>query len=207
MTPYYQHEGISIYHAECSDLISNWNQFDLLLTDPPYGLGGICKGGTSGGWAKRTAQDVIRDRWDYEPTPKEILDLCRSICDNCVIWGGNYFELPLSRGWLVWNKPEREFSMSEAELAWTNRDAVIRVIDLPRSDYGRKHPTQKPLKLMSWCLALFPDAQTILDPFMGSGTTLLAAKQRGLIAVGIESEEEYCEMAALRLSQSVMDFE
>jgi len=123
---------------------------------------------------------------------------------DAVVWGGNYFSLPTTRGWLVWNKPERGFSLSEAELAWTTRDNVIRVFDCNRSDTGRQHPTQKPLSLMLWCINLFSNVLTVLDPFMGSGTTLVAAKQLNRRAIGIEIEERYCEIAAKRLMQEVL---
>jgi DNA modification methylase len=104
----------------------------------------------------------------------------------------------------VWNKPERGFSLAEAELAWTSRDNVVRVFDGNRSDPGREHPTQKPIKLMTWCLSFFPDAASVLDPFMGSGTTLRAAKDLGRKAIGIEVEERYCEIAARRMRQEVL---
>jgi site-specific DNA-methyltransferase (adenine-specific) len=106
----------------------------------------------------------------------------------------------------VWTKPERDFSLSEAELAWTSRDAVIRVFDGVRSDVGRQHPTQKPLALMTWCISKMSAVGSVLDPFMGSGTTLVAAKQLGRNAIGIEIEERYCEIAAKRLSQEVLPF-
>jgi len=94
--------------------------------------------------------------------------------------------------------------LAEAELAWTTRDNVIRVFDCRRSDPDREHPTQKPLDLMRWCLGFFPEAQTVLDPFMGSGTTLRAAKDLGRKAIGIEIEERYCEIAAKRMAQEVL---
>src|SRR5690606_41766480 len=88
--------------------------------------------------------------------------------NEAIIWGGNYFNLPPSRCWFVWNKPERNFTLAEAELAWTNRDNVVRVIDAPRSDAGRVHPTQKPVEVMRWCVD--KTKGSVLDPFMGSGT-------------------------------------
>jgi len=125
-----------------------------------------------------------------------------------IVWGGNHFALPPSRGWLVWNKPERGFTLAEAELAWTNMDRVIRVCDCRRSDPHRTHPTQKPLAVMKWCIKQAPaDCQTILDPFMGSGTTLRAAKDLGRRAIGVEISEAYCEIAANRLRQGVLEFE
>jgi DNA modification methylase len=112
-------------------------------------------------------------------------------------------------GWLVWDKGQR-IAQSDGELAFTSRDKALRIFTLNRVELmldGAQHPTQKPVALMKWCLSLFPEAKTVLDPFCGSGTTLVAAKDMGLTAVGIEAEERYCEIAANRLRQSVLNFE
>jgi site-specific DNA-methyltransferase (adenine-specific) len=204
--PYYDRDGITIYHADCRDILPllEPGSIDLVLTDPPYGIAHVWKGGGGHGWGKQKQDSPVRNSWDEATPDQKTMDLVVHAGANVVIWGGNYFNLPLSRGWLVWNKPERNFTLAEAELAWTNRDAVIRVGDFNRSDTGREHPTQKPLKLMKWCILLFPNAQTILDPFMGSGTTLRAAKDLGRKAIGIEISEEYCEMAVKRLAQEVL---
>lgn len=209
MQPYYSKDGITIYHGDCRAVLPTIERVDLVLTDPPYGIGGLFdkKSSESGGWARQRATQTVRNRWDNEAPDPALLAAVIGQGVDAVIWGGNYFALGPSRGWLVWNKPERGFSMSEAEVAWTSRDTVIRVKDLPRSDPDRSdHPTQKPLRLMTWCLGLFPDAKTVLDPFMGSGTTLVAAKLEGRKAIGIEIEERYCEIAAKRLAQGVLPF-
>jgi DNA modification methylase len=127
-----------------------------------------------------------------------MLSLVRESGEKQIIWGGNYFELPPTRCWLIWNKPERNFTLAEAELAWTNIDAVIRVFDGPRSDVGREHPTQKPLELMKWCIEK-SKAKSVLDPFMGSGTTGVAAVSLGRQFTGIEVEPKYFEMACRRI--------
>ena len=200
--PYYCDDSVCIIHGDCREIVPELGRFDLLLTDPPYGIGHVWKGGSGHGWGKAREQGGLRNSWDAEAP--DIEPLLR-VCDVQIIWGGNYFVLPQSRGWLVWNKPERGFTLSEAELAWTNRDTVIRVFDHHRSDSGRKHPTQKPLKLMAWCIKLAgDDAKIILDPFAGSGTTGRAAKDLGRKAVLIEIEERYCEVAARRMGQEVL---
>jgi len=201
--PYYDDGQMTIYHGDCREVLPSLEPVDLVLTDPPYGISSICKGGGGYGWPNRRGQPVERDIWDSATPNAETM--AQALCSgrDAVIWGGNYFDLPISRGWLIWNKPERNFSLAEAELAWTSKDTIIRVFDAHRSDVDRVHPTQKPISLMRWCLEKFPDAQTILDPFMGSGTTLRAAKDLGRRAIGIEIEERYCEVAVKRLAQEV----
>lgn len=208
MTPYYEQDGIAIYHGDCREVLPLLEPVDLVLTDPPYGIAAVWKGGFSAvhGWASAGKQKDLRNEWDEAAPDTETLARCIQAGRHAIVWGGNYFDLPPSRGWLVWNKPERNFTLAEAELAWTNKDMVVRVKDLPRSDPSREHPTQKPIRLMKWCIGFFPDARTILDPFMGSGTTLRAAKDLGRKAIGIEIEERYCEIAAKRLQQSVLPF-
>jgi site-specific DNA-methyltransferase (adenine-specific) len=206
---YYEQDGIVIYHADCRDVLPTLEAglVDLVLTDPPYGIASKWKGGSGHGWSNAWRLTTERNSWDESAPETSTLLRCIAVGKDAVIWGGNYFELPVSRGWLVWNKPERGFTLSEAELAWTTRDNVIRVKDLPRSEPDREHPTQKPVALMRWCINLFPNVQTIFDPFMGSGTTLRAAKDLGRKAIGIELEERYCEIAAKRLMQSVLPLE
>lgn len=205
-TPYYQDDHVTLYHGDCRDVLPTLPPSDLLLTDPPYGIAGTWKGGFGRGWGKALAESVTRNEWDIAAPDDALISMALSSATDAVIWGGNHFALPLSRGWLVWNKPERNFSLAEAELAWTSRDMVIRVADLPRSEAGRVHPTQKPVALMSWCLSFFPKAQIVIDPFAGSGTSLVAAKGGNIRSVGIEANEQYCEIAANRLSQNVLDF-
>jgi site-specific DNA-methyltransferase (adenine-specific) len=203
--PYYQDEMVTLYHGDCREILSALPKADLLLTDPPYGIASVWKGGRGHGWGKARADSEVRNGWDHAAPDAELLALMLASASDAVIWGGNYFPLPVSRGWLVWNKPERNFTLAEAELAWTTRDMVIRVADLPRSEPGRQHPTQKPLSLMRWCLTFFPGAKTVLDPFAGSGTTLRAAADMDRRAIGVEVEERYCEIAARRLSQGVLE--
>lgn len=207
MKPYYHDEqcGITIYHGDCREVLPTLSPVDLVLTDPPYGIASVWKGGSGHGWNNARAQSIVRNDWDAAAPSDELLTTCVSKGSSAIVWGGNHFSLPPSRSWLVWNKPERNFSLAEAELAWTNLDTVVRVYDYRRSDPDREHPTQKPLSLMKWCILRCPKAQTILDPFMGSGTTLVAAKQLNRRAVGIEVNEEYCQQAVRRLSQGVLE--
>jgi site-specific DNA-methyltransferase (adenine-specific) len=141
------------------------------------------------------------------PAPQEVIDQLLAIAPKAVIWGGNYWSLPPRMGWFVWDKGQRSFSLADGEMAWTSEDRAMRIFDYARGtamQEGKVHPTQKPVALMRWCLESFPNAQTILDPFMGSGTTLRAAKDLGRKAIGIEIEERYCEIAAKRMAQAVL---
>lgn len=122
--------------------------------------------------------------------------------------GGNYFNLPGHQRFLIWDKVQPEdFSSAMCEYAWTSLIGPAKLFRRRVVGYCKEHPTQKPLELMHWCLNFVPNAQTILDPFMGSGTTLRAAKDLGRKAIGIEIEEKYCEIAVKRLAQGVLKYE
>lgn len=176
---------------------------DAVITDPPYGIADIWKGGASHGWGVAKLATPKRNEWDVRPA-KEYFDEILRIANKVIIWGGNYFELPISRGWLVWSKPERNFTLSEAELAWTNISMPIRVIDYHRSDSGREHPTQKPVGVMKFSIekAKLPEGATVLDPFMGSGTTGVACVQTGRNFIGIEIYPPYFAIAERRIAEA-----
>lgn len=202
--PYYEHAGITIYHADCREIMPGLEPVDLLLTDPPYGIG-------MDGGVRRKRSRAIHDaekkkHWDCGRPEREVFDLMRSLSRVSVIWGGNYFAdmLPPTMGWLYWRKMTK-YNFADGELAWTSREKALREFSITPQSMKKQHPTQKPLPLMQWCISTCaPDAKTILDPFVGSGTTLRAAKDAGIKAIGIETDEEYCEIAAKRLSQEVL---
>ena len=197
-------EGVTLYLGDCREILPTLGKVDAVVTDPPYGIADVwTKGGQRHGWQNANKQMALRNSWDKEPPTKEFFDSLRAAAAEVVIWGGNYFELPPSRCWFVWNKPERNFSLAEAELAWTNRDALVRVIDARRSDTGREHPTQKPLEVMRWTIEKLK-GKTILDPFMGSGTTGVAAVKLGRKFIGIEIEPKYFDIACRRI-QAALD--
>ena len=208
LDPYYQHAGITIYHGDCREILPTLGKFDLLLTDPPYGIGRDGQVLTTGGNGGRKAYEFLG--WDSDIPAKSVFAAMFEASSEQCIWGANYFveHLPPSMGWLVWDKGQR-INQSDGELAYTSRNSALRIFELNRVALmtdGAQHVTQKPIALMKWCLSLFPDAKTVLDPFLGSGTTLVAAKAMGLTGVGIELHEPYCEIAAKRLSQEVFDF-
>ena len=204
MKPYYSHAGITIYHGDCREILPTLPKCDLLLTDPPYGAAYASNPilGKNRASTPHLAQD-----WDNKPFSD--IDLLLASAQDCVIWGGNYYPLSPSRCFFVWYKPDALPSMADCEMAWVSRDGNAQHFTYTTAAGNRSrvgHCTQKPLALMKWCLSLFPAAKTVLDPFCGSGTTLVAAKAMGLTAIGIELHEPYCEIAAKRLSQEVFDF-
>ena len=195
-------EGVTLYCGDCREILPTLGKVDAVVTDPPYGIAHKWQGGGRFGWGNADAYKEMRNGWDREPPAKELLLDLVDRANEVILWGGNYFDLPRSRGWLVWNKPERGFTLAEAELAWTNVDTVIRVFDGVRSDPDRDHPTQKPLALMKWCLERLR-GKTILDPFMGSGTTGVAAVKLGRRFIGIEIEPKYFDIACRRICDAL----
>jgi len=192
----------TLYLGDCRDILPTLGKVDAVVTDPPYGIAAAWKGGFGHGWGKARVAAPLRNEWDDETPSADFFAALCAMSREQIIWGGNYFPLPPSRCWLVWNKPERGFSLAEAELAWTNRDNVVRVFDGPRSDVGREHPTQKPLALIEWCLGFLPKARTILDPFMGSGTTGVACVKLDRAFIGIEREPSYFDIACRRIEEA-----
>jgi DNA modification methylase len=213
--PYYESGGITIYHGDCREIEPL--AWDAVLTDPPYGIGADRRQSMRAGKRHGAAVAPSRDYgpstdWDARPADSEMLRAL--IVKPSIIWGANYFDLPAASKWLVWDKQTGNNGYADAELAWTNLGGAVRTFRhqwmgmlQAASDSGnaRVHPTQKPVPLMRWCLEMLPDG-IVIDPFLGSGTTLIAAKDLGRRAIGIEIEERYCEIAAERLSQEVLDF-
>lgn len=229
MTPYYQDEAVTIYHGDCREVIADLQgggmpKFDLLLTDPPYGIG-IAKRGTVGSMPKPGHKrngvvapntQFVASNWDEKPVDKETLDFLRSVSKHQIIFGGNYFELPPSMGWIVWDKENDGTDFADAELAWTNMDKAVRIKRFMwngmlqgdmKNKTLREHPTQKPVQVMTFAILFAPKSETILDPFAGSCTTARAAKDLGRKCVAIEREEKYCEIGARRMSQEVLSLQ
>lgn len=215
MTPYYDDGRCVIYHGDCRDVLPSLAGIDLVLTDPPYGV--------SLNTAYRDAQrGRLTNANNYAPVhgDDEPFDPSHLLAyPGAVLWGANYYahRLPPRGSWLVWDKRDGSGynDQADAELAWVSgvTGTVPRLfahrwngmIKASERDQRRVHPTQKPVALMAWCLSFFPDARLVCDPYMGSGPTLRACKDRGVRAIGIEIEERYCEIAAKRLSQEVLE--
>ncbi len=169
---------------------------DAVVTDPPYGIGSLMHGGT---WAtKQDRQFEMMRKWDAT-TSQQFFDMIETIGVPSIVWGGNYFATPPSRCWLVWDKPEFP-TMSSAELAWTNMDRNTKRIECPRAhqaDGPKEHATQKPVRVMAWSLEFVPEG-LVYDPFLGSGTTLIAAEQLNRKCYGMEISPQYCDVIVKR---------
>jgi DNA modification methylase len=188
------HDAV-LYLGDCRELLGTLPRVDACVTDPPYGIGAARM--SFGKW--RTSR-MEKGSWDDEAADISLLPDVPS-----VIWGGNYFDLPPSRAFLIWDKGAgfkgRDFA--ECEMAWCSFDGNARVLSydpLAKGDYrDKQHPTQKPVAVMKWCLGFLPDAETILDPFMGSGTTGVACAKLGRKFIGIEIEPKYFDIAVRRI--------
>ena len=198
MKPYFETENGKLYHGDCLEILPELEPVDLVLTDPPYGIG-INKSNRLS-----ISRGFIGERWDNTPIDKKIIDLIFSLSKDQVIWGGNYYNMPPTRCFLVWDKKNDGRDFADCEYAWTSFDLVARIFRMRpmNMDGGKVHPTQKPLSLFVWILNAFtPNAKTILDPFFGSGTTGVACEELVRKWIGIEISEKYCEIAARRIEK------
>lgn len=194
----------TLYLGDCREILPLLGKVDAVVTDPPYGIGA----GTGIGKVTKEGSDFRNaSQWDDAPPAKDLLDQIRGKSGYQIVWGGNYFELPPSKCFLIWDKIQPEkFSLAMAEMAWTNVDSPAKIFrwkSMSINDGAPKHhPTQKPLDLMGWCLGFLPDARTILDPFMGSGTTGVACAKLGRKFIGIEVEPKYFDIACRRIEEA-----
>lgn len=185
-----------LFLADCLTLLPTLPKVDACIADPPYGLAERLRGGTWGKKYEGEDQD-----WDAKAADGDLF----LGFEKSIVWGGNYICLPPSRCWLVWYKRDAVQTMADCELAWTNFDANARVFDWTIAATNAErvgHPTQKPVALMKWCIQQCGDPQTILDPFMGSGTTGVAAVQMGRKFIGIEINEDYFNIACRRIEDA-----
>ena len=187
--------------GDCLEVLPTLGPVDAVVTDPPYGLGAKWQGGKKK-WPLANGGGAVRV-WDEYTSPGLLPAL--DLAELAIVWGGQYYSLPQSGGWLIWDKIVRNFTSGHCEMAWTNLDQPIRAFNFSHgalASEGKKHPTQKPLPLMQWCLGFLPDARTILDPFMGSGTTLVACAKTGRAGIGIEIDPAYFDIACKRVEEA-----
>ena len=214
MTPYYETELGKLYHGDCLQIMPQLEPVDLVLTDPPYGIHNkIARNGST--LSKGSAFGIRYDEnpWDKKQPPKEAFLEIFKISKNQIICGGNYFvkHLPISRGWVFWDKMGDGISSVNPELIFTSFDKSIKTFKrchgldkgfMQKDSFCGLHPTQKPVALIIWLLNEFSTEKcSILDPFLGSGTTAIACERLKRKWIGIEIEEKYCEIAAKRIEQ------
>ncbi len=197
----------TLYLGDCRDILPTLPKVDAVITEPPYGIGACAGTGKYG----KLRVDGASPAWDASPVDHDLLAICLTYGELQIVFGGNYFSLPPSRNFLVWNKGAgfkgRDFA--ECEIAWCSWDGNARVLTydpLAGRDYvGKEHPTQKPVPVMRWCIEQTKGAQTILDPFMGSGTTGVACVELDRQFIGIEREPKYFDIACKRIALAVAE--
>lgn len=201
--------------ADCLDVMRELPDkcVDLVLTDPPYGGSqkndcNNIKCERTGGWSTKYqgGANAIYN-WDVAPTAEVFAEIFR-VSKNQIIWGGNYFGLPPTRCFFVWDKLtiSESFSMAMCEYAWTNFAGNAKRFEAVPQDKSRFHPTQKPLKLIKWCIAQAEQYTgrdiLIFDPYSGSGTTAVACHELGRQFICVEKDPEYHRLSVDRLEHA-----
>lgn len=198
-------DSVTLYLGDCREILPTIGKVDAVVTDPPYGLGDKWQGGKANTKAKWKLNNG-GEQMGWDASPPEMIPELAEMAEHAIIWGGNYYPLPPMRGWLIWDKIVRNFTSGHVEMAWTTLDQPTRAFNYAHAQLaseGKHHPTQKPVPLMEWCLAFLPPAASVLDPFMGSGTTGIASYRVGRPFVGIEREPNYFDIACRRISDEL----
>ena len=220
-----EYNNATLYLADCKDILPTLPQVDAVVTDPPYGIGLVNTGAL--GNKNPKSRCFIKDKygqaygairfeakdWNNKPIDPDLIQLVISKGKYVIVFGGNYYELPPSPCWLVWDKETDGSSFADAELAWTNLKMPVRIkrylwrgMIRQNSEPRGDHPTQKPIGVMEWCIEqLPPEIETILDPFMGSATTGVAALRLGKKFIGIEREPDYFKTACKRIHAASLE--
>jgi DNA modification methylase len=194
----------TLYLGSCMDVLPTLPKADAVITDPPYGINKDGQQRTTGGHGGRKAYEF--KGWDIErPSREEFEAVLRAGHKHC-LWGGNYFAdlLPPTMRWLVWDKGQR-INQSDGELAWTSLQQALRICTMNRVELmqdGAEHPTQKPVRLMEWSIEQMGDCLLILDPYMGSGSTGVAAVRMHRAFIGIERDPDYFDIACRRIERA-----
>lgn len=200
----------TLYLGDCMDILPTLEVVDLVLTDPPYGINENSKKNMSrGGIARPT--DYGEFNWDKNPVTQSLIEMVIAKGKYCIMFGGNYYSVPPSSCWLIWDKVNGTNDFADCELAWSNLPKAVRLHrqmwngmlrEGEERGVQRVHPTQKPVALMKWCIEQTKSTNSILDPFMGSGTTGVAAVQSGRKFIGIEREPKYFDIACERIERA-----
>ena len=205
----------SLYLGDCRKIAPKLDRPAAVISDPPYGIGVdrimAKQSGAKHGAAAAAKRHYEAKGWDDAAPPGWFIDWMAQAADAVVLFGGNYFDVPPSRCWLVWDKQNGTNEFADCELAWTNLDKPVRRIEWLWNGMLRKngeersdHPTQKPVGVMRWCIeqAKVPPGGVILDPYMGSGSTGVAAMQMRHPFIGIEIEPRYFDIACRRIEEA-----
>lgn len=192
----------TLYLGDCLEILPTLPKVDAVITDPPYGIRAN-ENPVRGRWGA----DVVQGGgWDRIRPSAETLRMVIAAGSKACVWGGNYFSdiLPPSMGWLVWDKITREFSLADCELAWTSEHRAARIFSRSRNpdDAFKTHPTQKPVSLMEWCIKQLGEPMSIIDPFLGSGTTGVACMNACRKFIGIEIAPKYFDVACERIENA-----
>lgn len=198
--PYFETELGKLYCGDCLEIMPGLESVDLVLTDPDYGIERF----------KRAKCSLRFDKSNKYPNglmfggkpSKKAFDIIFKISKNAIIWGANNFTLPESEYFFVWDKSQTVDNFASAELAFTNIKQPAKVFSYSIHQHNKStkyHPTQKPIGLMEWCIGFANGAKTILDPYLGSGTTAVACERLNRRWIGIEISEEYCEISKRRI--------
>ena len=193
-----------LYEGDCLEVMKALDPVDAVVTDPPYGIG---RDGKPPSTSSHGGHKGYKFKgWDKKPPSVSFLASLVSAPGGSIIWGANYFPAALqpSSRWLFWDKGQR-IDQADGELAYCSTGGALRVFTLNRNALaldGAVHPTQKPVALMKWCLGFLPSAHTILDPFMGSGTTGVACVKLGKRFIGIELDPDYFDIACERIRKA-----
>lgn len=195
-------DDIFLFNADCRVVIPTLARPSAVITDPPYGIGVDPSVRRPSNYQRKAG--MLPREWDMEPADVSTLI---GLADVVVLWGGNYFMIPPSRCWFVWHKPDAPPTMSNVELAWTNLNQNARQFSHSIAATNAErigHPTQKAIAVMRWCIQQcgLPAGSTILDPYMGSGTTGVAAVGLGHKFIGIERDPEHYATALRRLTHA-----
>lgn len=192
-----------LWLGDCLEILPTLPKVDAVITDPPYGLGDLwARDGSFASCGGRLWSSA--EKWDSQIL-QDAINATLAKANAAVVWGGNYYDLPPSRGYLIWDKMQSGFSLADSEFAWVNKPITPKTFRYARAQLaseGKIHPTQKPVGLMVWCIDRIGNPQTILDPFMGSGTTGVACAQLGRKFIGIEIEPKYFDIACRRIEQA-----
>jgi DNA modification methylase len=196
--------GVVIYQGDCHAILPTLRRAEACITDPPYGIGFAARP-----TRYQRANGMTARAWD---DLKPDLTLVLAAAKKVVIWGGNYFPLPPSRGWLAWTKTGNAPSMADLELAWTSVDMnarrfekTVKSASLEKALAVLPHPSQKPVELMKWCIDQIDvrPGRVVIDPYMGSGSTGVAAAKSGRLFVGIEIDPGYYAIAKQRILEAL----